>query len=368
MKIGILTFYRCINYGSYWQARCLLEALLARGHKAVLLDARSRSIDIAEWRCALRPVRPAPVPRSDYPLYRDKTRKFFDAFAELPCSAPFDLAQPDQMEHYDLVIVGSDEVWNPWHPWYGGCRLFFGEGLRAGRLVSYAACFGNYPAAAGLPQTWAEALRRFELISVRGRNSRDLVRSGLGREPELALDPCLLLPPPEPEAAAAAASPDTPYAVVYGHNFSGWFIEQVGHWARRRQCRLVSIGYRNDWADEQWLTAGPQEFAACVRGAEAVVTNFFHGCVFGLRYHKPLVCENAGYRSIKIADLMHTLGAQQRLVSQRTPVRVYETQLHKPPGLGTRRRIAALRSRSQAYLDLALRRIAPAHSSQHAGT
>ena len=26
-SIGVLTFHRCINYGSYWQARCLAEGL-----------------------------------------------------------------------------------------------------------------------------------------------------------------------------------------------------------------------------------------------------------------------------------------------------------------------------------------------------
>ena len=38
MRVGVLTFHRCINYGSYWQARCLVEAIAARGHDAVLLD------------------------------------------------------------------------------------------------------------------------------------------------------------------------------------------------------------------------------------------------------------------------------------------------------------------------------------------
>ena len=31
MKIGVLTFHRCINYGSYWQARSLVEGLRSRG-------------------------------------------------------------------------------------------------------------------------------------------------------------------------------------------------------------------------------------------------------------------------------------------------------------------------------------------------
>ena len=41
MGIGILTFHRCINYGAYWQARCLVEAIRERGHRVYLLDYRS---------------------------------------------------------------------------------------------------------------------------------------------------------------------------------------------------------------------------------------------------------------------------------------------------------------------------------------
>src|SRR3954466_3888030 len=85
-KIGVLTFHRCINYGSYWQARCLVEGLRARGRETVLLEHHSSRVNLAEWRCALQPVLPTPVPKSDHSLYADKIRKFFNAFAALPCS------------------------------------------------------------------------------------------------------------------------------------------------------------------------------------------------------------------------------------------------------------------------------------------
>ena len=60
-KIGVLTFHRCINYGSYWQARCLVEGLRAAGHDAILLDHVSERVNRAEWRCALSPHLPAPT-------------------------------------------------------------------------------------------------------------------------------------------------------------------------------------------------------------------------------------------------------------------------------------------------------------------
>src|SRR5581483_1783891 len=159
-KIGVLTFHRCINYGSYWQARCLTEGLRRRGWDAVLLDHRSLRVDRAEWACALRPSLPARTPRADIRAYAEKARKFLAAIASLPLSRPFALDEPASMEPCDVVVVGSDEVWNFSHPWYAACPLFFGDGLKGDRLVAYAASFGNYDAAAGLGGSWAERLAR----------------------------------------------------------------------------------------------------------------------------------------------------------------------------------------------------------------
>jgi hypothetical protein len=76
-KIGVLTFHRCINYGSYWQARCLVEGLRAAGHDAVLLDHVSDRVNRAEWRCALSPLLPAPTAAPDRRLYRAKVDGFW---------------------------------------------------------------------------------------------------------------------------------------------------------------------------------------------------------------------------------------------------------------------------------------------------
>jgi hypothetical protein len=347
-KIGILTFHRCINYGSYWQARCLVEGLRSRGHDAVLLEHVSRKVNRAEWKCALQPVLPTPIPKSDYPLYALKMLKFFSTFASLPCSSRFELENPVDMESYDLVIVGSDEVWNLSHPWYGGCPLFYGCGIRAQRLASYAASFGNYHASEGLNQTWAGRLQRFKWISVRDENSRAIIRTSLDVDPDLVLDPCLQFFR-YPKKKERNRFP--PYVAVYGHNFSGWFNRELRRWAKSRGYLLVSVGYRNDWADKQWITAGPKQFAHFMANAEAVATNFFHGCVFALLNTKPLVCELSPYRSTKVQDLMRTLGGEKHLVSESTPQADYNTALDEALDPGILERIHSLRQVSNVYLD-----------------
>jgi hypothetical protein len=359
MKIGLLTLHRCINYGSYWQARCLLQALRSRGHDAVLLDHRSRRIDMAEWRCALRPAGHAPAYRSDRSLYASKTRRFLEALAALPSTPGFELDSPGATDSYDLVIVGSDEVWNLDHPWYGGCPLFFGEQVQARRLAAYGASFGNYPAGKGLPRAWAKRLSSFDLISVRDGNTRALVSGALGIEPEIVLDPCLQFPMGAEHREANRTEQGDPYVAVYGHSFSGWFANALRDWARRRDLRLVSIGYRNAWADDSWISAGPEDFRHFMAGARAVATNFFHGCVFALREWKPFVCERSPYRSIKLAELMALAGTSEHLVSEQSPWQTYDARLDEPLSIDIARRLEQRRRASEAYLERVLLQDSP---------
>jgi len=347
-RVGVLTFHRCINYGSYWQARRLVEGLRARGLDTVLMDHQSGRVDRAEWKCALNPLLPARTRRDDLPAYARKARKFFRRFAELPLSPAFPLESPADAEAFDIVVVGSDEVWNLRHPWYAGASVFFGDGLRAERVVSYAASFGNHDAADQLDGYWAEKLKRFSAIAVRDENSRRLVQDALQLDPPLVLDPCLQFAPAAADASAGGS------VLIYGHSFEPWFAAAVRAAAERHGVRLLSIGYRNDWADDQWLDAGPDEFAQAMAGAHAVVTNFFHGCVFGLINGKPLLATPSAYRRNKVLALAQTLGAERHLAGEATAAERYAELLVEPPDRGVQARLAALRRASDAYLDHAL--------------
>ncbi|MDQ3292220.1 MAG: polysaccharide pyruvyl transferase family protein [Bacteroidota bacterium] len=352
LKIGVLTFHRCINYGSYWQARCLAEGLQTRGHKVEILDHDSHRVNMLEWTCAFQPVLPTSVPKSDYPLYREKILKFFRLFDSLPLSQRFQLENPAEMENYDVVVVGSDEVWNLSHPWFGGCSLFYGDGVRAERLVSYAASFGNYDATWGMDPSWAEKLKNFDKISVRDANSQTIIKNALGFEPEMVLDPCLQFPVNPDDRTLAHLQ--KPYVAVYGHNFTDSFANEIKVWAKKKGLPLISIGYRNDWADEQWLTADPHDFAHFMAQAEAVATNFFHGCVFALRNAKPFVCETTPYRRYKLQGLMAKIGGEQHLIPEGTPAEVYDARLSEPLNPEIIKKINQLRQTSHAYLDSAL--------------
>jgi len=346
--IGVLTFHRCINYGSYWQARSLVEGLRAGGHDAVLLDHRSHAVTRAEMRCAFQPLLPRRSAREDLPFYGAKTRKLLAAVDALPLSQPFDLDDPHTMAPVDTVVIGSDEVWNLAHPWYGGSRPFYGEGLRAGRIISYAASFGNHDAEQGLGAEWAAMLRQLDAISVRDRNAHRMVQAATGIDAPLVLDPVLQFP------IARAASPGGEgFIAVYGHTFPDWYAREVRAHADRRGLRLVSIGYRNDWAHEQRLDLGPQEFAEAMAAARAVATNFFHGCVFALLNERPFACVASAYRATKLRDLMEVAGTGDRQMEE-TGAADIDALLETPPGPAVAARLEVVREASNRFLAQAL--------------
>ncbi|GAA4017833.1 polysaccharide pyruvyl transferase family protein [Sphingomonas swuensis] len=349
--IGILTFHRCINYGSYWQARCLVEGLSETGAKVELLDHDCLEVRRAEMRCALQPTLPEPSSGKHRIAYKAKTRRFEQAFEDFPQSRRFSLHDGSALPRYDAVVVGSDEVWNLAHPWYGHKPLFYGEGLKADRLLSYAASFGNYDAERGLDDYWRDKLARFSAISVRDNNSRMLVAEALGQEPPLVLDPCLQFAdhiPREPSTVEKG------YALVYGHGFPDWLGPVAREWAVSRGVRLISVGYACDFADEERIDVGPLDFPGFVAGAEAVITNFFHGCVFALAFGKPFAATVTPYRLNKVRDLTAKLGADKHLLRGPTDLENFAELLDRPPAPQVERRIEELRGTSQAYLDAAL--------------
>jgi hypothetical protein len=348
-RIGVLTFHRSINYGSYWQARALVEGLGRSGDHVELLDHDSPAIRRAELRCAFQPLLPVRSPRSDFPAYAQKVRSFADAVDRLPRSSCFDLDQPEGIGGYDVLVVGSDEVWNFHHPWFGGKPLFFGDGLQAGRLVSYAASFGNYDAQASLDSCWTEKLARFAALSVRDDNSRRAIEASLGVTPALALDPILQFSGALPEPAA-----DRNELIVYGHSFPAWFGDAVRRWAERAECPIVSLGYRNDWADEQVIAIDPVSFAARIGGARAVATNFFHGCAFALAYRRPLAAVPSSYRLNKVTSLLDTLRAGDRLVPSEVADGQMDVLLGTPPSEATMEALGEFRVGSAHFLDEAL--------------
>ena len=68
--------------------------------------------------------------------------------------------------HYDIVVIGSDEVFNcAQKTWFGFSPQLYGEGLNADKVISYAASFG------------ATTIEKLQLLGVKDDVARMLVKN-----------------------------------------------------------------------------------------------------------------------------------------------------------------------------------------------
>ena len=113
----------------------------------------------------------------------------------------------------DLLVIGSDEVFNclQSNPEVGYSLELFGKNSRAGKVVTYAASFGNTTLKRleefGKAQEVGECLKQLDEISVRDQNSFALVETLSGRTPEKHLDPVFLYDYTEEIAANPVRKP-----------------------------------------------------------------------------------------------------------------------------------------------------------------
>ncbi|MGN6050936.1 polysaccharide pyruvyl transferase family protein, partial [Pseudomonas aeruginosa] len=114
--IGILTFSRCYNYGAFLQAYALHRFLIDNGYDNELIDYRSKkSIDnelnsllnerkgytfltLKIWFKILK-----------FKIYHFKFKKTKHYFSREELS----------QKHYDLIIIGSDQIWCYSKEWGG---------------------------------------------------------------------------------------------------------------------------------------------------------------------------------------------------------------------------------------------------------
>jgi hypothetical protein len=301
--VGIMSMQRIFNYGSTLQAYGLRRLVTA-----VTPDADVRFVDFRPGEVL---VNDGSVSRSKLGRIVAKVREYNDVDTTLRRRLAFFEHKRSYGARYfplvgiqkdldrdldvDVQVIGSDEVFNcvQANTNVGYSRDLFGHGSPARRVISYAASFGNTTMSKikeyGIADELAADLDRFAAISVRDRNSAEIVRALLGHEPEVHVDPALAYDYMGVEQAIPTRRlHDGKYLIVYGYSGRLSRAENVtlAGYARRIGARILCFGGVQECCDE-FVDADPFELLAYFRDAEAVVTDTFHGTIFAMINHRP---------------------------------------------------------------------------------
>ena len=198
---------------------------------------------------------------------------------------------------YGLVVVGSDQVWNPNCAGERNMPLFLGETVDSETpMIGYALSGGD----PRLSEAWqkriaAAATNRFRAVSYREAALREQVKVA----GPVVCDPTLLL---SRDAYRRLEFRERivkePYVFAYVVSDADQVVPKAMEIARALGLRLFVANFvtnvyrskptRGFQNDDNALP--PDKFLAHMRDAEYVIVSSFHGCVFSLLYHKKFVC------------------------------------------------------------------------------
>lgn len=304
MNVGILTYHEGLNHGAYLQAFATMRVLQGMGHEVEIINYKNKTHrymeDVRPWLKYRRPVRFSDRIKKQVAFKRDHKSLSLSPYT----------TDPDVVKkrHYDVVVVGSDVVWN--YKIFGYDDLYFG-GANADRIISYAPSFGWVNAEDQIPPEVTEGMRRYDAMSVRDENTQEIVKNLMGLEAQMVLDPTLIYDFEE-DARASQRLPK-PYLLVYAYTATSATVATVRKYAEERGLETIATGYRQDWCKRNLMGVGPLEWLTMFNKAHSVVTSTFHGMVFALLNQKQFYYIANSKARNRVISLLNTCGIVQTL-------------------------------------------------------
>lgn len=320
MKIGILSMQHVRNYGSFLQAYALKHTLESFGHQCEFVD-----IEIGE-----------PIPgleRNLKYLVGMAIKRYFNwnAIVSSLCRIKYQRLYYERFDkeylpelgifkhtfkEYDLVVIGSDEVFNfNQHTPYGFSKQLYGDVKNSKKVISYAGSFGTTTLEVidryGVREKMTQALSKMAAISVRDNNSFNVVKALMHKEPSFNIDPVLMF---EYQKYAKVPNKNN-YIVVYSYpnRIKGKDeIEAIKRFAKEKGKKLISICFYFPWCDET-VIPHPFEVLGYIKNADYVITDTFHGCVMSIKFNKQFVALVRDSNRQKMSSLLEQFGLGDRM-------------------------------------------------------
>lgn len=328
MKFGIITMHRVLNFGSALQAYALQKVLDNIGCDNEIIDY------IFPPR---RPIIERINTRFHFVLYQLRTGTFFEK-SKSKFFADFynhflrlSLNRYDKNNIvktnaiYDAFITGSDQVWNPtWIKDDTSFLLSFVDDDKP--KYSYASSFAISNIPESYKCTYKQYLCGYNRITVREGSGVNIVRNLIGNEPDLVLDPTLLLSKDDYQKLAkqSCLHIDGNYILVYMLTYMYNPFPEVNGIVRQVHEKLggkvvyLGTGRFSAYSDDCICVEnlGPCEFISLIENASFVITSSFHGTAFASIFNKPLIStvKSINDNDGRMPTLLGMIGGEKSIV------------------------------------------------------
>lgn len=317
MKVSILSMQHVDNYGSVLQAYSLKKNLESLGHEVYFLDIIAGDNDKFNYECAQKAV--LDVSKSTNKVFlisrlKNKLRRKKVSFMYRRFRVQHLYNRISSEILVDTCIIGSDEVFNCMQrSKWGFSSQLFGDVTTANKVITYAASCGSTKSnmlSKELKNEISKAMENIVSFSVRDNNTAEFVNSLLGKKSVINLDPVAIEDFSE-EIRNIDLSKKLPprYCIIY--SYEGRMSDENLLSRIREYCvsqdmvPLAFFGKQKGLQSAPILT--PFEILKAFELSEAVITDTFHGTLFGAKFATKMAIVIRKSNENKLLDLVQRL-------------------------------------------------------------
>lgn len=335
MKTLTTTFHHTTNYGAVLQSYALQHTIQELGHENVILEVVPPKKKKSESHS------PIQILKSWYLKYlRIKRHKqvarlqqsfidFHKAYLQLtkPYHSMHELLNDPEMQEYDCLITGSDQVWNmSTVPDFIDSRLLL-FGSKSARRYSYAASIEELNYTDEQKKRIVNAIMNFNGVSLREESACNYVESFSGIKCKRVIDPVFLLTKTEWMKIAKEPRIKGPYILCYQVQSNSRIEEVADQIKKRTGYPIISIcngAIRWMKSDYSFHDVSVEEFIGFYNQAAYIVSASFHGVAMGIVFDKPVYAMVKQVRSNRIREIMNLMGFHNYIVDQNSNDKVPE--------------------------------------------
>ena len=220
-------------------------------------------------------------------------------------------------EHYDVVILGSDIIWDYTIDLFGKDSVLFGEQLNAKNIFSYAASFGTVNMDTEPYNYVIPCLKKLNSYSVRDIKSQELFLKYTKKNADIVLDPTLIWDYIN-DKNVDIENEYGDYVVVYGSFFPQDMIEGIVRYSKLNNLKIICMdsgGDKYDWCDANIPQSSlePMKWAGIIKNCSVIMTCTFHGLMFGLIFKKQICFYKTEFIDPKISYIVEELNIEEPL-------------------------------------------------------
>jgi hypothetical protein len=267
----------------------------------------------------------------------------------------------DLDKYYDLVVVGSDQVWRESLS-LSEFPVFLGESVPEGiRKIAYSASYGDKPLDDESLKRVMRAIERFSHVSVRENLAKNQLSAAASKPIEVVADPTLLLNSNDYSALSEKVKvPKEPYLFMYTLRAQKFYVDTAKEMARRLgvKCIIAPCYQYSRYGAEKGLiyAISPDRLVALAQGAKYLLAGSFHGTVMGILFKKPFLSlrEQVDEYESRPAALLNRIGCSNRLVNPTTSLDEMEALLRTEVDEEVYNKLAQFRTNSLSWLKEAV--------------